>query len=167
MQATEVTSVSDPSRNLLRHTLATLSYRGGKTVRSAPDSFAKFQIAQGSRTPEQILAHIGDLFDWALSLAKGQQLWQNSQPLPWASEIDRFFRVLREFDQYLAGDQPLAASPEQLFQGPVADALTHVGQLAFLRRLAGIPVKGENYFVAKIAVGNVSPEQAAAVREFD
>jgi len=87
--------------------------------------------------------------------------------LPWASEIQRFFRVLKEFDQYLAGDQPLAVSPEQLFQGPIADALTHIGQIAFLRRLAGIPVKGENYFVAKITVGNVSAEQAAAVREFD
>ena len=167
MSVAKATPATDPGLNLLRHALATLSYRGGKTVRDTPESFARFQIAPGSRTPEQILAHIGDLFDWALSLAKGKQLWQNSQPLPWASEIDRFFRVLREFDQYLAGDQPLAASPEQLFQGPVADALTHVGQLAFLRRLAGIPVKGENYFVAKIAVGNVSPEQAAAVREFD
>jgi hypothetical protein len=167
MQATKARPVSDPSRNLLRHTLATLSYRGGKTLRSAPDSFAKFQIAQGSRTPEQILAHIGDLFDWALSPAKGKQTWHNSQPLAWPREIERFFHVLEEFDQYLAGDHPLAASPEQLFQGPVADALTHVGQLAFLRRLAGIPMKAENYFAAKIVVGRVGAEQAAAVREFD
>jgi hypothetical protein len=159
--------MDNQAHTLLRHALATLSYRAGKTIRDTPDSFAKFQIAQGSRTPEQILAHIGDLFDWALSLVKGKQTWHNSQPLPWSREIERFFRALKEFDEYLASDQPLAASPEQLFQGPVADALTHVGQLAFLRRLAGIPVKGENYFVAKIAVGNVGAEQATAVREFD
>src|SRR5262249_23681815 len=156
----------DTGRNLLRHTLATLSYRGGKTIRDTPESFAKFQIAYGSRTPEQILAHVGDLFDWALSLVEGRETWHNSQPLQWSKEIDRFFRVLREFDDYLASDQPLAASPEQLFQGPVADAFTHVGQIAFLRRLAGIPVRAENYYVAKISVGRVGAEQAAAVREF-
>jgi hypothetical protein len=166
MSTAKAAPVSDPSRNLLRHALATLSYRGGKTLRDAPESFARFQIAQGSRTPEEILAHIGDLFDWALSLVEGREAWHNSQPLAWSKEIDRFFRVLAEFDSYLASDQPLAAPPEQLFQGPVADAFTHVGQIAFLRRLAGIPVKPENYFVAKITVGCVGAEQAAAVREF-
>ena len=154
------------ARNLLRHTVATVSYRGGKTLRGAPDSFAKFQIAPGSRTPEQILAHLGDLFDWALSLVSGKEAWRNSQPLPWSKEVDRFFRVLTAFDEYLASDKALAVTSEQLFQGPVADALTHVGQIAYLRRLAGIPVKGENYLVAKIAVGRVGAEQAAAVREF-
>ena len=167
MSASKATSASDPSRNLLRHTLATLSYRGGKTLRGAPENFAKFQIAQGSRTPEQILAHIGDLFDWALSLVKGREAWHNSEPLPWPKEIERFFRVLKDFDDHLASEQPLAASPEQLFQGPIADALTHVGQLAFLRRLAGIPVKGENYFAARIVMGQVDAEQPPAVREFD
>ena len=166
MSTDKTTPVSDPNRNLLRHALATLSYRAGKTLRGAPESFAKFQIANGSRTPEQILVHIGDLFDWALSLVEGREAWQNSQPLAWSKEIDRFFRVLAEFDGYLASGQPLAASSEQLFQGPIADAFTHVGQIAFLRRLAGIPVEPENYFVAKITVGRVGAEQAAAVREF-
>jgi hypothetical protein len=86
--------------------------------------------------------------------------------LPWSKEIDRFFRILTELDEHMANDKLLGVSPEGLFQGPIADALTHVGQLAYLRRLAGIPVKGENYFVAKIAVGRVGAEQAAAVREF-
>lgn len=167
MPATKATPASDPRRNLLRHTVATLSYRGGKTLRDAPERFDKFQVAPGSRTPEQILAHVGDLFDWALSLVKGKEVWHNSQPLPWPKETERFFRVLKEFDDFLAGEQPLATSPEQLFQGPVADALTHVGQLAFLRRLAGFPVKGENYFMAKITLGRVGANQAAAVREFD
>jgi len=166
MPASKATPASDPSRNLLRHTLATLSYRGGKTLRDAPESFAKFQIAQGSRTPEQILAHIGDLFDWALSLAKGKQSWHDSQPLPWSQEIGRLFRLLAEFDDYLASDRPLAFSCEQLFQGPVADALTHVGQLAMLRRLAGSPVRAENYLQAQITIGRVGVEQAAPVMEF-
>jgi hypothetical protein len=138
----------------------------GRTLRGAPESFAKFQIAPGSRTPEQILAHLCDLFDWALSLVRGKESWHNSQPLPWSKEIDRFFRILTELDEHMANGKLLGVSPEGLFQGPIADALTHVGQLAYLRRLAGIPVKGENYFVAKIAVGRVGSEQAAAVREF-
>ena len=166
MSTAKAAPVSDSNRNLLRHALATLSYRGGKTLRGVPESFANFQIANGSRTPEQILAHIGDLFDWALLLVEGREAWHNSHPLQWSKEIDRFFRVLKEFDDYLAGERPLAASPERLFQGPIADAFTHVGQIAFLRRLAGIPVKPENYFVAEITVGRVGAEQAAAVREF-
>ena len=166
MQAGKVRVVSDADRNLLRHTVATLSYRGGKTLRGAPESFAKFQIAPASRTPEQILAHLGDLFDWALSLARGKQAWNSSQPLPWSEEVNRFFRVLAEFDEYLASDRPLAFSCEQLFQGPVADALTHVGQLAMLRRLAGSPVRAENYLQAQITIGRVGVEQAAPVMEF-
>jgi hypothetical protein len=159
-------ATNDQARRLLRHTLATLSYRGGKTLRGAPENFAKFQISPGSRTSEQILAHLGDLLDWALSLARGKQAWHDSQPLPWSEEVNRFFRGLGELDEYLASDRPLAFSCEELFQGPIADALTHVGQLAMLRRLAGSPVRPENYLQAKITIGKVGAEQAAPVMEF-
>ena len=155
------------ARDLLRHCLATIAYRAGKVVRDVPESFAKFQPPEKARTPEQILAHIGDLFDWALAMASGKPEWKDSQPLPWAKEIERFFAALKRFDDYLAGDEVLYASPEKLFQGPVADALNHVGQLAMLRRMAGVPMKGENYFKADIASGRVGPEQAPPKREFD
>jgi hypothetical protein len=157
----------DPARQLLRHTLATLAYRGGKALRGAPDSFAAFQASSGTRTPGQILAHVGDLLDWGLSIAQGQQKWRNSEPLPWPDEVARFFRALEAFDAHLASDADLHAQPGKLFQGPVADALTHVGQIAMLRRMAGVPVKGENYYVARIAAGRLSAEQDAPVREFD
>jgi hypothetical protein len=152
---------------MLRHTLATLAYRGGKAVRHAPATFADFQAGKGTRTPGQILAHIGDLMDWALSIAKGQQKWQNSEPLPWNLEVERFFAALKAFDDFLASSQPLGAPAERLFQGPIADALNHVGQINMLRRQAGAPVRGENYFVADIAAGRVGPDQAAPKREFD
>ncbi|MBZ5704951.1 MAG: hypothetical protein LAN63_06325 [Acidobacteriia bacterium] len=157
---------NDPSREMLRHTLATLAYRGGKAVRNAPESFGDFGAAEGVRTPGQILAHIGDLMDWGLSMANGQRKWQDSKPLPWKQEVERFFGTLRAFDEYLASNQPLHAPVEKLFQGPVADALTHVGQIAVLRRMAGAPVRGENYFVADITAGRVGPDQAAPKREF-
>jgi hypothetical protein len=158
--------MSDPARALLRHTLATVAYRGGKAVRGAPESFAAFRAAAGARTPAEILAHIGDLFDWAISLADGKQVWHNSTPLPWPQETARFFGSLERFDQRVASEVPLASPPERLFQGPVADALTHVGQLTMLRRLADVPIKGENYYGADIQAGRVGADQSAPRHEF-
>ena len=155
---------SDPKRELLRHTLATLAYRGGKTVRQAPADFAEFGGA--GRTPGQILAHIGDLLDWAFSMADGTRQWHDSKPLAWDQEVVRFYAALKKFDDFLAADQPVQVPAEKLFQGPIADALTHIGQLAMIRRLAGSPIVGENYFVADIAVGRVGAEQASPKRTF-
>jgi hypothetical protein len=157
-------STADPKRDFLRHTLATLAYRGGKAVRLAPAEFADFQGA--GRPPAQILAHVGDLLDWSLSMAQGKPKFVPSQPLTWDKEITRFFSALRSFDDYLASGEPLHAPIEKLFQGPIADALSHVGQIAMLRRMAGIPISGENYFVADIVVGRVGAEQAAPKKEF-
>lgn len=157
----------DSARQLLRHTLATLAYRGGKALRDAPAEFAGFAIGDKPRTPAQILAHLGDLLDWALSMAQGNQQWHNAPPLPWPQELGRFFAALEAFDAYLASGNALHAPAEKLFQGPIADALTHVGQIAMLRRLAGCPMRGENYYVADIATGRVGPTQSAPVREFD
>ncbi len=162
-----MTGPADPARQLLRHTVATVAYRGGKALRGAPDSFASFPIGEKPRTPVKILAHLGDLFEWALSIAQGKQVWHDSTPLPWHAEVDRFFAVVKKFDDYLASAEPLHTSAEGLFQGPVADALNHIGQIAMLRRLAGCPIKGENYFKADISAGRVGLEQAAPRREFD
>jgi hypothetical protein len=158
---------SDPARQLLRHTVATVAYRGGKALRGAPESFATFTLGDSSRTPAIILAHMGDLFDWALSMASGAPAWSDSQPLAWDAEVARFFAALKKFDNYLASSDLLHVPAEGLFQGPIADSLTHIGQLAMLRRLAGCPIKGENYFKAEIAAGRVGFEQAAPRREFD
>ena len=160
-------STIDAKREMLRHTVATLAYRGGKAVRHAPEGFAAFRIGEHTRTPEKILAHIGDLLDWALALAQGKYVWHDSTPLPWDQEVERFFGALKNFDDYLTSDAPLESSAEKLFQGPIADALTHVGQIAMLRRLAGAPVRSENYFKADIIAGRVGAEQSAARVEFD
>lgn len=153
-------------RQLLRHAVATLAYRGGKAVRGAPDAFGSFHLAATSRTPVQILSHIGDLLDWALSLARGHEAWRDSPPRAWPDEVSRFYDGLARLDAELAGQEP-RASCEQLLQGPIADALTHVGQLALLRRLAGSPVRGENYLRAGIVAGRVGPEQEPPRREFE
>jgi hypothetical protein len=162
-----MTATPDPARQFLRHTVATVAYRGGKALRGAPDSFASFALGENPRTPCNILAHMGDLFDWALSMAEGKQAWRDSVPLDWNAEVARFFATLKKFDDYLACSEPLQAPIDALLQGPVADALTHVGQLAMLRRLAGCPIKGENFFKAAIAAGQVGLDQPAPRREFD
>ena len=158
---------SEQERQMLRHTLATLAYRGGKTLRGAPEGFSGFRASASTRTPGQVLAHIGDLLDWALSIAQGKQEWHNSQLQSWELDSQRFFAALAALDAYLASGEPLGASVEKLFQGPIADALTHVGQIAILRRMADAPVRAENYFRAEIVAGRVGPDQAAPKREFD
>jgi len=157
----------DETRAFLRHTVATVAYRGGKAVRGAPASFAAYSPDGSPRTPAKILAHIGDLFDWALSQAKGAEAWNESTPLEWTREVERFHAALGRFDAFLASDAALAVTPERLFQGAIADALTHVGQLAMLRRLAGAKMKAENYSRADIVAGRVGPDQTAPKREFD
>jgi len=160
-------SPPDPARPFLRHTVATVAYRGAKALRGAPESFGTFKSCDSSRTPAKILAHLGDLFDWALSMAQGEMTWRDSEPLPWNAEADRFFASLKKFDDFLASAESLKAPIEKLFQGPVADALTHIGQIAMLRRIAGCRIKGENYFKAEIAAGRVGAEQSPPRREFD
>jgi hypothetical protein len=167
MQSDSGNAHADASRDLLRHTIATLAYRASKAFRGAPEDFAEFHASETSRTPGEILAPMGNLFDWALSIAKGKQEWHDSPSLPWADGVKRFFAALELFDAYLATEQPLVAAAGKLFQGPVADALMHVGQIAMLRRLAGSPIRGENYFQAAMTAGRVGAEQAAPVREFD
>jgi hypothetical protein len=159
-------SNADPKRELLCHSLAALAYRGAKAVRNAPEGFAVFHAHEGVRPPGQILAHIGDLMDWALSMANGKREWHDSKPLGWEKEVERCFAALKKFDDFLASSEPVHAPLEKLFQGPIADALTHVGQIALLRRLAGDPLKAENYYKAEITTGRVGADQAKPKLEF-
>lgn len=154
-------------REFLRHTVATLAYRAAKTMRGVPESFASFQAAPGANTPVQIVAHMGDLFDWGLRMARGKGKWTTATPQPWEAEWRRFFAALKAFDDFLASSEPAGYELPRLFQGPVADALTHTGQLAMLRRLSGAPMKGESYNRADIVVGRVGAEQTPADPKFE
>jgi len=154
-------------REMLRHTVATLAYRGGKTLRGAAEEFGSFDACEGARKPVEILAHVGDLLYWALWMARGEYRWPEEATRSWDEEVARFFEGLAALEKFLASEEPLGNTPEKIFQGPIADALTHVGQIAMLRRMAGAPVRGENYFLAEIVAGRVGDEQAAPRKEFD
>jgi len=147
--------MSDPKRDLLRHLIATIAFRGNVAIREAPDDFSNFKPVSDVRTPGEILAHIGDLLQGSLYLLRGEMRVLNAEPLPWANEILRFFAAVHEIDDFLASEKPIEIPVEKLIQGPVADALTHIGQIIILRRFAGIPVRPEAYFQAEIVAGEL------------
>jgi hypothetical protein len=156
----------EDERAFLRHALATLAYRGGKATRGALPDFGAFKVSPQTRTPLAIVCHVGDLMEWALTIARGEAKFEERTPLSWEGEVQRFHRELQALDAYLASAEPLRASADKLFQGPIADALTHVGQIAMLRGIHGEPVRGENYYVADIEKGQVGQEQPPPRREF-
>jgi hypothetical protein len=151
----------DEKRELLRHFLAALAYRAQKALRGAPSEFGGFSVAEGVRTPTQLVRHMTSVLGYARTYFVGGRYWPDPLPsLP--EEVARFHEILDDLGRHLRGGTPLSQgmSPERLLQGPFADAMTHVGQLAMLRRLAGSPVAPENFIVADIATDRCGPHQA-------
>ena len=154
------------AREFLRHTIATLAYRCSKTLRNAPADFPLFKTDQTVNTPLFLLSHIADLLEWALTATRGELKYPTTEISDWELEKQRFYAALKALDDFLASEVVIDASLEKIFQGPIADALTHTGQLALLRRMAGAPIKGESYFVADIITGLVTDDQPEPKREF-
>jgi hypothetical protein len=158
---------ANPSEvGFLRHTLATLAYRAEKVLREPPRGFAELRLDPRSRSAAELAAHLGDLMEWAESLAAGRWDWKAAGAGSLEGDTARFFAALARLDAALASGAR-GHPPQVIFQGPVADALTHVGQLALLRGIAGAPVRPESYGRARIEPGRVGREQSAERREFD
>ncbi len=153
-------------RDLLRHSLAVLAYRAAKPLRDAPPGFASYPTGAGAWTPLHLVTHLADLMAWACTAVRGKAKYEDSPPTTWEREIARFFGNLAELDAYVATDQALASGCEKLLAGPIADALTHVGQLAMLRRMAGAPIVAESYYRADIRAGAVGAIQPPPVYSF-
>lgn len=156
----------DGDRALLRHTLATLAYRAEKVLRDPPADFGAHRIGPATRTPLEILGHLGDLIEWAEAIADGDGKWKAASVGDWNADLARFFSALARLDQRLAKSDTLARPASQLVQGPIADAFTHVGQLAMLRGHAGAPITPESFARAEISLGRVGRDQSANRREF-
>ncbi|HYJ90762.1 MAG TPA: hypothetical protein VEV84_05610 [Pyrinomonadaceae bacterium] len=144
---------SDPKRDLLRHMLATVAFRCSVAVDNAPFGFEDFLASESTRTPAEILAHLGDLIEGTHYLLQGKFVSLVSEPLRWDDEVIRFYTAVKELDVFLASDAPLAHPVEKFVQGPIGDALTHVGQIVMLRRIFGSPIKQEPYFTIEIVPG--------------
>lgn len=155
------------TRAVVRHLAATLAYRAAKVLRDTPPEFAKGSVGASTRPPIRIVSHMADLMAWAISLAHGDSIWKAEGSDDWDVETKRFFDNLATLDHELAADGAFTGSIEKLIQGPLADALTHVGQLAMLRGMSGAPVRPESYARASIVAGRVGPDQAPPGREFD
>ena len=148
------------SRRLLQHFLAALAYRTQKALRDAPIGFGNFRAAPTARTPFELLWHMTGLMGYARTMFRGGEFEPPRLPTM-AEEITRFHEQLEALrDDF--GDPKLTAQigDEQFLQGPLADAMTHAGQLAFLRRLYGSPVPSENFIFATIEATNVTGRQA-------
>jgi len=151
------------SRKLLQHFLAALAYRTQKALRGAPPGYSDYRAEINTRTPHELMWHMTGLMGYARTMLRGG----TSEP-PWlpvfSDEVARFHSLLHELLGDFANPSLLARiSDEQFLQGPLADAMTHAGQLAMLRRLAGAPVPSEDFVYARIAADNVSAEQPAPV----
>jgi hypothetical protein len=155
------------TRKFLRHATAVIAYRGAKTLRGAPPEFAHFKASPTTRTPLEILAHIGDLLEVSAARLRGPAQWKQATPDTWDNQVARFHNALAAIDQALAADDPIDVPLEKWYQGPFADSLTHIGQLAMLRRMSGAPMKGEAYFYADIQAGKVGPDQTPAEGKYE
>ncbi len=164
---TDSLPTNNDARLILRHALATLAYRAAKALRDAPQDFAVRSFGGSTRLPVKIVAHMADLMAWGISLARGDYFWSAEGSDDWGREVDRFFGNLAKLDELLAVPDPFPGSMERIIQGPLTDALTHVGQLAMLRGVSGSPIRPESYARATISVGRVGMDQEAPGKEFD
>jgi hypothetical protein len=154
----------DERQALLRHFLAAIAYRTQKALRGAPASFAPFRAAPGVRTPHELVCHMNSVLGYACTFFAGGSY--RVPPMPdLAAEVERFHATLAELARLIGRETGWTAiTPERLLQGPLADAMTHAGQLAMLRRLAGDPVPPENFVFADVSADNLSAEQADPAR---
>lgn len=146
---------------------ATLAYRATRTIENAPDDFGNLRASPTGRSAAGILSHMNDLLNWFGWMARGEPGGPRAMPGEWVAEVRTFYDRLAAFDSWLAEERPIACDPLEIVQGPIADSLTHVRQLAMLRRIAGAPVVGEDYSIADIRIGQVGPEQSAPRKTFD
>lgn len=151
----------DRDRELLRHFLAAIAYRTQKALRDAPDHYPTFSAGNRVRTPVELIRHMTSLMGYVRTFFLGGSYPPQPDPLPsFAREVARFHEMLEAVGALLAGDQQCSLTTEQLLQGPFADTMTHVGQLAMLRRLADAPVAPENFIYADIRAERLHADQA-------
>lgn len=156
-------SPTPDTTQLLRHTLATLAYRANRVLADAPEGFGDFDAGQGVMTPRKMVNHMSMILAYAKSRLTGEEFQRPTEVDDWSMEVDRFYETVSALDK--AAEAGFRADGEmvlRMLQGPILDALTHVGQLSLLRRLAGSPTPKDNYIKAQIELGKTGKDQAPA-----
>jgi hypothetical protein len=144
---------------MLRHFLAALAYRTQKALREAPDDFCRFDAGNGVRTPHELICHMRSVLGYARTFMIGGS-YPKPVPEDWRKDVLAFHEMLGDLSSRLErGERFSGLSEEQILQGPLADAMTHAGQLSMLRRLHDKPVPSENFIYASIESENTSAEQ--------
>ena len=151
---------------MLRHFLASIAYHATKAIRDAPVTYRDFSVGKATRTPRQILHHITGVLTYAHSFFEVYDTTYFDYR-PWDEEVDHFYEILSKLDKSLLEKKPREVSEEQLLQGPLSDAMAHIGQLLMLRRLAGSPLPSENFIYADIRKGSLGPDQPEPVAPDD
>lgn len=155
----------DRDRQLLRHFLAAIAYRTQKALRDAPEPYPVFSAGNRARTPVELIRHMTSLMGYVRTFFVGGSYPVKPDPLPtFKEEVARFHEMLESVGALLASEEKCTLTPEQLLQGPFADTMTHVGQLAMLRRLADAPVAPENFIYADIRAERLSADQPPPAR---
>lgn len=157
MENTHPDHIHPASIAVFRHAIATLGHRFGVAVQQAPEGFSDYLACPGTRSPGQILAHMNVLLEFSANVVRGVRERPEEASLVWDQALRRFYQLLRDLDDAVVAAAGREFPLEMLLQGPVADALTHVGQLTMLRRMAGAPVQTESYMKARIQAGVFEP----------
>ena len=143
---------------MLRHFLASITYRATKAIKNVPETYPAHDLGKGVKTPLRILHHITGVLTYAHSFFEHYDT-THIDVKSWDAEVGEFYSILSKLDKSIQEKKPKEVTEEQLLQGPLSDAMTHIGQLSMLRRLADSPLPSENFIFADVRKGAVGPNQ--------
>lgn len=148
--------ISSDTTRVLRQLVATIAFRASRSLHDAPATLANVRLGEGGMTARELLHHMTNVMSFALATVSATERLRHD-PLGWEQEIDRFYSLLSQVDAKLAEGAVMDPGMDlKLVQGPLADALTHIGQLHAMRRMAGFPVDPTNYIKADVAIGRIA-----------
>ena len=140
----------------LRHTLATIYYRFNKSVKYRDEAFGDFSLGNESRTPVEIINHMYDVFRSTISfIQEGKILKEQPEKLDLDGEIARFNASIKNLDELFESQEFSENASNRLFQGPLSDILTHIGQISMLSRMNNHPIEGEDFSSASIQIETI------------
>ncbi len=150
--------MNDTERQLLKHLLAALVYRFTKSIKDVENEFWNFKVKDGVRTPHQLVVHIINVLGYVKTFFIGGKFRAKMQDVE--NDVNRFYEIIQELDKLISKDELREIHPKKLLQGPLSDSMTHIGQIAMIRRIFGSPIAPENFVFADIESNNLGKNQS-------